>query len=157
MKRSRLLVISLILATLCVFLVPGSALGDEGGTPLPQSVEPRQVRMGGTWIVDVHWYNPEIIGEYDLYVRMITPSLGVISTSGEHTGILLTDGTRVLWTIDRPWFALYFGTLSGSTASGRMINREGNYGDWSAVKVAASEELSLPSRPGVALGVRGSD
>jgi hypothetical protein len=145
MKRSRLWLASLILAILCTLLVPLSVAGED------PAAAPRQLE--GIWQIDVHWYDPESTGTYGMNVTMHTPYLGSIDT-GTHTGWLLTNGERVLWTVDQPWVAIYIGTVSTGSMAGSMFNKEGRHGTWTGVQTVASE---IPSLPGIVTGVAGTD
>ena len=144
MRKARLLVVLLVLVILGSLLMPASVLGD-GPEVAPSS-------MGGTWTVSSHWVNPEVIGDWTLNVRMLTENFGLVD-SGLHTGFLLTNGQKVLWTLDRPWFAVYFGDVFRDTASGQMVNRDGNYGTWSATRATSLEGLGASGVLGAALGV----
>ena len=144
MRRGRLLQLFLLVALLCTLMLPVSALA-KGPEDAPSSME-------GTWTVSVHWANPEVIGDYSLQVRMLTANFGLVDAGG-YAGFLFTDGQRVLWTAGRPWIAAYFGTVSGSSGSGWMINTSENYGTWTAVQASAGTELSAPGGSDVATGL----
>jgi len=146
MTKDQLSRVLLVLVLLCILLIPMGVLG--------AGPEPTQSPVEGRWELHVHWYRPEVIGTAYMHVDMVTPWLGTVSSDGQ-PGFLLTNEQRVLWTFHHgslkdPWYALYFGTLSLPTASGRMINRQWNYGDWTATKVSFSQQFS--GRPGVELG-----
>jgi hypothetical protein len=144
MGRGRLSAALLTLVLLATLLLPAAALADG-----PDAVVSS---MQGTWNVSVHWYNPEGTGTFGMNVTMLTPNFGRIDT-GDHTGILITNGQVALWTIDQPWVALYFGAVSNTSGSGKMINRYENYGTWSASKVSSAPlQLSPGADAGLVTG-----
>ena len=129
MRRRRWSLSLLALAVLLILMLPDAALADGSTTAVSS--------MQGSWNVYVNWVNPEIIGSYTMNVTMLTSFFGKISTR-DHVGYLITNGKVTLWTIDRPWVALYVGAVSSSSGSGKMINTTGNHGTWTASKVTSA-------------------
>ena len=147
LNRRRLLLTSVVVIVLVLLSAPWGVLADRG-----DSVASSPVDLTGTWYVSLHWTNPEIITTWIMTVHMFTSNVGLISNEYGDYGILLTNGDKTLWTVGIPWIVTYVGTVW--PMGGVMFNRDGNYGDWTAVKISASQPHSASGGAGATLGVQ---
>lgn len=124
------------------------AVSGETNSPEPPVV------VKEVWCVSVEWYDPEIVDEYEMFVSIndtTWPLEGTVNTDDHSGSIVVGKNHGVKWDFDQ--VAFYEGTWdSRTTASGRMYNIYGNYGNWEAVKGSCSSTSTKRSDANAILG-----